>query len=133
VNFATAYPPTIVNVPCPSCAALRAEVERLEREMDSLAAGYRLMHARADRYRKAIEDAPHAYKCSYSHVGRYPCDCWKSAVLAGAEAALRAEVEVAAAHYERMARALAAFVSALEGLRKKRDDALCRPGEEEKP
>jgi hypothetical protein len=92
-------------------AALRAEVERLTKERDEAKASMREVlddayavttgrerarwdvikadrdkhKARADRYRKAIKDAPHAIKCSYSYCGQEPCDCWKRAALAGEE------------------------------------------------
>jgi hypothetical protein len=41
--------------------------------------------ARAAKLEKAIEDAPHANRCSFSRVGRYPCDCWKAAAALGEE------------------------------------------------
>jgi hypothetical protein len=72
-------------------AALRAEVERL-----SVAEGEAMLVVesqglRLTRYRKAIENAPHAEACDairwesdLKESGK-PCDCWKAAALAGEE------------------------------------------------
>jgi hypothetical protein len=71
-------------------AALRAEVERAttELQMERIAYGQACddEKARADRYRKAILDAPHGAYCHERKTRgmaaeKRPCDCWKAAAL----------------------------------------------------
>jgi hypothetical protein len=66
---------------CDKCAdELRAEVE-FERDAKERAVSQnRYYKARADRYRKALEDAPHDSQCLHVFYA-YGCDCWKAAAL----------------------------------------------------
>jgi hypothetical protein len=70
-------------------AALRAEVERLDRKHGDIVTAFNEVNQRAKRYRKALEDAPHVIGCRARVIWPSdacgPCDCWKARALAGEE------------------------------------------------